>query len=78
LRSRSLAPGLIRTHFAGRANSDPSFEAEEKDTPLQQLATAGDCAAAALFLAGDAKSVTDETILVDGDLVALGANDLGS
>lgn len=78
IRVNAVAPGLIRTHFAGRTNSDPLFEAEEKDTPLQQLATAGDCAAAALFLAADAKGTTGETILVDGGMVTLGANDLGA
>jgi 3-oxoacyl-[acyl-carrier protein] reductase len=78
IRVNAVAPGLIRTHFAGRTNSDPSFESEEKRTPLQQLATAGDCAAAALFLAADARSVTGETILVDGGLTSLGANLLGS
>ncbi|MGB9402466.1 MAG: glucose 1-dehydrogenase [Candidatus Acidiferrales bacterium] len=73
IRVNAVAPGLIRTHFAGRADSDPLFDAEDKATPLQQLATADDCAAAALFLAVDAKSVTGETILVDGGRFTLGA-----
>ncbi|MFZ0735815.1 MAG: SDR family oxidoreductase [Candidatus Acidiferrales bacterium] len=73
IRVNAVAPGLIRTHFAGRADSDPLFDAEDKATPLQRLATAEDCAAAALFLAVDAKSVTGETILVDGGRFTLGA-----
>ena len=78
IRVNAVAPGLIRTHFAGRADADPLFAAEEKDTPLQQLATVDDCAAAALYLAADAKGVTGETICVDGGLVALGENDHGT
>jgi 3-oxoacyl-[acyl-carrier protein] reductase len=73
IRVNAVAPGLIRTHFAGRADSDPLFDAEDKATPLQQLATADDCAAAALFLAADAKSVTGESILVDGGRFTVGA-----
>jgi enoyl-[acyl-carrier-protein] reductase (NADH) len=48
------------------------FEKEEKSTPLQKLATVDDCAAAALFLAGDAPAITGQTILVEGGLIALG------
>jgi NAD(P)-dependent dehydrogenase (short-subunit alcohol dehydrogenase family) len=73
IRVNAVAPGLIRTHFAGRADSDPLFDAEEKASPLQHLATAENCAAAALFLAADANSVTGETILVDGGRISLGA-----
>lgn len=73
IRVNAVAPGLIRTHFAGRADSDPLFNAEDKATPLQQLATADDCASAALFLAADAMSVTGETILVDGGRFTVGA-----
>ena len=73
IRVNAVAPGLIRTHFAGRADSDPLFDAEANATPLQALATAEDCAAATLFLAADAKSVTGETILVDGGRYSLGA-----
>jgi 3-oxoacyl-[acyl-carrier protein] reductase len=73
IRVNAVAPGLIRTQFAGRDDSDPLFDAEGKATPLQKLATAQDCAAAALFLAADAKGVTGETILVDGGRFTLGA-----
>jgi 3-oxoacyl-[acyl-carrier protein] reductase len=73
IRVNAVAPGLIRTHFAGRADSDPLFDAEANATPLQALASAEDCAAAALFLAAEAKSVTGETILVDGGRYSLGA-----
>jgi 3-oxoacyl-[acyl-carrier protein] reductase len=73
IRVNAVAPGLIRTHFAGRTDSDPLFGDEERATPSQRLATAEDCAAAALFLAVDAKSITGETILVDGGRYTLGA-----
>jgi 3-oxoacyl-[acyl-carrier protein] reductase len=73
IRVNAVAPGLIRTHFAGRADSDPLFDAEQQATPLQNLASADDCAAAALFLAADAKSVTGETLIVDGGRYTLGA-----
>jgi len=73
IRVNAVAPGLIRTHFAGRADSDPLFDAEQKATPLQNLASAGDCAAAALFLAAEANSVTGETLIVDGGRYTLGA-----
>lgn len=73
IRVNAVAPGLIRTRFADRDDSDPLFDSEDKATPLQKLATADDCAAAALFLAADAKGVTGETIFVDGGRFTLGA-----
>ena len=73
IRVNAVAPGLVRTHFAGRADSDPLFDAEQKATPLQNLASADDCAASALFLAADANSVTGETLIVDGGRYTLGA-----
>jgi 3-oxoacyl-[acyl-carrier protein] reductase len=73
IRVNAIAPGLIRTHFAGRADSDASFEVETKATPMKTLASVEDCAATALFLAADAKSTTGETIFVDGGRFTLGA-----
>jgi 3-oxoacyl-[acyl-carrier protein] reductase len=72
IRVNAVAPGLIRTNFAGRADMDPLFDRQDRATPLGKLATPEDCAAAALFLAADAPSVTGETILVDGGRFTLG------
>ncbi len=73
IRVNAISPGLIRTHFGGRLDSDPLFAAEEKITPLKKLPTVGDAAAVALFLAADAVAITGQTILVDGGLYTLGA-----
>jgi 3-oxoacyl-[acyl-carrier protein] reductase len=72
IRVNAISPGLIRTHFADRQDSDPIFETEERATPLQKLATVEDCAAAALFLAADAPAITGQTILVEGGSITLG------
>lgn len=72
IRVNAIAPGLIRTNFAGRPDSDFDFPGEESRTPLGRLATVEDCASAALYLA-DAKGVTGETIIVDGGRYTLGA-----
>jgi 3-oxoacyl-[acyl-carrier protein] reductase len=71
--ARALAP-VIRTHFAGRPDSDSDFTAEEVATPLKRLATVDECAEVALFLACSATAVTGQTILVDGGLYVLGPN----
>jgi len=68
----AISPGLIRTHFAGRSDSDLDFTAEEVATLLDRLATVDECAEVALFLADTATAVTGETILVDGGLYVLG------
>jgi 3-oxoacyl-[acyl-carrier protein] reductase len=73
IRVNAISPGLIRTHFASRQDSDPVFETEARATPLQKLATVEDCAAVALFLAADAPAITGQTILVEGGLITLGA-----
>src|SRR6202041_2065572 len=39
IRVNAISPGLIRTHFAGRPDSDSDFTAEEVATPLKRLAT---------------------------------------
>jgi 3-oxoacyl-[acyl-carrier protein] reductase len=72
IRVNAISPGLIRTRFAGRPDSDSDFVAEENATPLQRLATVEECAEVALFLASSATAVTGQTILVDGGLYALG------
>jgi NAD(P)-dependent dehydrogenase (short-subunit alcohol dehydrogenase family) len=39
VRVNAISPGLIRTHFAGRSDSDLDFTAEEVATPLNRLPT---------------------------------------
>ena len=72
IRVNAISPGLIRTHFAGRPDSDSDFTAEEMATPLKRLATADECAEVVRFLASSATAVTGQTILVDGGLYVLG------
>jgi 3-oxoacyl-[acyl-carrier protein] reductase len=74
IRVNAISPGLIRTHFAGRPDSDSDFVTEEAATPLKRLATVNECAEVALFLASSATAVTGQTILVDGGLYVLGPN----
>lgn len=74
IRVNAISPGLIRTHFAGRPDSDSAFGAEEARTPLDRLATVDECANVALFLASTSTAVTGQNILVDGGLYVLGAN----
>ena len=74
IRVNAISPGLIRTQFAGRPDSDSVFQAEEGVTPLKRLATVAECAEAAFFLASAATAVTGQTLLVDGGLYALGPN----
>lgn len=74
IRVNAISPGLIRTQFAGRPDSDSAFRAEEGLTPLKRLATVDECAEVAFFLASAATAVTGQTILVDGGLYALGPN----
>lgn len=72
IRVNAISPGLVHTHFAGRDDTDPLFEAERAITPMKRLATAEDCANAALFLAADATAITGQTIRVEGGLDTLG------
>jgi 3-oxoacyl-[acyl-carrier protein] reductase len=72
IRVNAISPGLIRTQFAGRPDSDSAFHAEEDVTPLKRLGTVAECAEAAFFLASAATAVTGQTILVDGGLYSLG------
>jgi 3-oxoacyl-[acyl-carrier protein] reductase len=74
IRVNAISPGLIRTQFAGRPDSDSAFDAEEGATPLKRLATVAECAEVAFFLASAATACTGQTILVDGGLYTLGPN----
>ena len=70
LRVNAIAPGLVRTRFAGWPES--TFERAPAQTPLQRIATAEEVAALVLFLAVDATAITAETILIDGGRTQLG------
>ncbi len=70
IRVNAIAPGLVRTRFAGWPES--TFEQAPKDTPLQRIATAEEVASLVLFLAVDATAITAETILIDGGRTLLG------
>lgn len=70
IRVNAVLPGFVRTRFADWPES--AFAEAEKITPLRRLATAGDVAEAALFLAAHAMSTTGETLVVDGGIAPLG------
>ena len=70
IRVNAIAPGFVRTRFANWPQE--AFDQGEAVTPLKHLATVEEIAALALHLAAEAKSVTGETIVVDGGLTELG------
>jgi len=70
IRVNAIAPGFVRTRFANWPSS--AFDQGEAITPLKRLATTEEIAALALHLVADARSVTGETIVVDGGLTELG------
>ena len=70
IRVNAIAPGLVRTRFAGWPQS--VFDEGPKHTPLRRIATAEEVAAVVLFLAADATAITAETILIDGGKTQLG------
>jgi 3-oxoacyl-[acyl-carrier protein] reductase len=74
IRVNAVSPGLIRTNFAGRPESDSAFSAEESITPLKRLATVEECAETVHYLAFQATSVTGQNIQVDGGLYGLVPN----
>lgn len=71
IRVNAVAPGLVRTGFAGW--EDAACEVAAKLSPLKRIASADEVAAATLFLASEGTAVTGETLAVDG-----GYNGLGS
>jgi 3-oxoacyl-[acyl-carrier protein] reductase len=70
IRVNAIAPGFVRTRFADWPQS--AFDEGEAMTPLKRLATVEEIAALALHLAVEAKSITGETIAVDGGVAELG------
>ena len=71
IRVNAIAPGFVRTRFADWPQS--AFDEGEAMTPLKHLATPDEIGALALHLAVEAKSITGETITVDGGIAELGA-----
>src|ERR1700693_2170560 len=71
IRVNAIAPGFVRTRFADWPHS--AFDEGEAMTPLKRLATVEEIGALAWHLAVDAKSITGETIAVDGGVAELGA-----
>lgn len=68
VRFNSIAPGLIRTGFAGW--TEDNYAPGDATAPLGRLATVEDVAEAALYLA--TANVTGETIVVDAGFYRLG------
>ncbi|MBI4889336.1 MAG: SDR family oxidoreductase [Acidobacteria bacterium] len=68
IRLNAIAPGLIRTGFAGW--TEEQYSAGDASAPLGRLATVEDVAEAALYLS--TAHVTGETIVVDAGLYRLG------
>ena len=67
IRVNSIAPGLVKTHFAKALWEGEAGEKFAKATPLQRLADPEDIAGTAVFLSSDAaKYITGQTIVVDG------------
>jgi NAD(P)-dependent dehydrogenase (short-subunit alcohol dehydrogenase family) len=75
IRVNVLAPGLVRTPASERAGNPELFAFLEKKQPLTGgMVDAADVANAALFLLSDnARSITGETIAVDGGWSVTGA-----
>jgi 3-oxoacyl-[acyl-carrier protein] reductase len=71
IRVNAIAPGFVRTRFADWPPS--AFDEGEAMTPLKRLATVEEIGALAFHLAVEAKSITGETIAVDGGVAELGA-----
>lgn len=69
VRVNAVAPGLVHTRFAGWPPE--TFELGAQQAPLRRISTAEEVAAAVLFLAADATSMTGETIRVDAGVIAL-------
>ncbi len=70
IRVNGLAPGLVKTNFAGW--SEEAFEERAKASHLERLATPEDVAKTALFLAADSDSITGEVIIIDAGRTNLG------
>ncbi|HLJ45547.1 MAG TPA: glucose 1-dehydrogenase [Bryobacteraceae bacterium] len=70
IRVNAIAPGLIRTRFAGWP--EEAFVETAEVTPNGRLTTVEEIAAATLYLCGDATGSTGDTMVLDGGLCHLG------
>jgi NAD(P)-dependent dehydrogenase (short-subunit alcohol dehydrogenase family) len=68
VRANAIAPGLIRTAWAGAILSNPEASARRLGmTPLRRIGEPWEVAAAALYLASPGgRFVTGQTLVVDG------------
>lgn len=74
IRVNALCPGSFRTPMSERLN-DNDFTAMEMRTPMRRIASAGEIAAAAVWLAvGDSTFVTGAALPVDGGKLAGASN----
>ncbi|BFZ55107.1 hypothetical protein PYCC9005_002146 [Savitreella phatthalungensis] len=64
-RINTVAPGLIATEWATKQFPKDVMDKIEADTPLRKIANLEDCADAFLLLAAS-RSITGQTIVVDG------------
>ena len=71
VRVNAIAPGFVRTRFAGWPSS--AFDQGESITPTKKLPTPEDIGALAVYLASEGTPVTGQTFEMDGGLFALGA-----
>lgn len=71
VRVNAIAPGFVRTRFAGWPAS--AFDQGESITPTKKLATPEEIGALAVYLASDGVPITGQTIEMDGGLAAIGA-----
>jgi 3-oxoacyl-[acyl-carrier protein] reductase len=71
VRVNAIAPGFVRTRFAGWPSS--AFDQGEAITPTKKLPTPEEIGSLAVYLASDDTPITGQTIEMDGGLAALGA-----
>ncbi len=70
VRVNAIAPGFVRTRFAGWPAS--AFDHGESITPTKRLPVPEDIGELALYLASEGVPITGQTIEMDGGLAALG------
>lgn len=73
IRVNGLAPGLVRTSFAGWPAE--AFERGKRSSPMGRLAEVDEVAKAALYLAADATATTGEVLIIDCGRTTLGPRD---
>jgi 3-oxoacyl-[acyl-carrier protein] reductase len=70
VRVNAIAPGFVRTRFAGWPAS--AFDHGESITPTKRLPVPEDIGELALYLASEGVPITGQTVEMDGGLAALG------